>query len=342
MYNLDKACILRRCLTDEKYILLDCDKNDNIYVTPVNKTEITKENKNNFVFVESYVKIGVVVSLVKTHCTEVLSEYNYYKEDENSITIMAENNLLVKLNKEFLIRKEQWGKLNSQEKQKLTQELTEKMQNILEKQKELAKQKERELEEQKIRQKEREIEKQKTQLKRSLLETIIKNSSYTKKETIELEPVSTKIGTGFFNCGPVEILYRKKERKIDQKEIDVLKKLNQCPLEILGKIKYIENEITILEYEKVSLEILKTIKELIGIIISFFEYEINEETLTKTEELFKIILIYLKEIKKGDEKQKEYIENKLADQINQKLDENIELFSKMTEDYHCMYDWTKK
>ena len=330
MYNLDKACILRRCFTDEKYILLDCDNNDNIYVTPVNKTEITKENKNNFVFVESYVKIGVVVSLVKTHCTEVLSEYNYYKEDENSITIMAENNLLVKLNKEFLIRKEQWEKLNSQEKQKLTQELTEKMQNILEKQKELAKQKEREIEE------------QKTQLKRSLLETIIKNSSYTKKETIELEPVSTKIGTGFFNCGPVEILYRKKERKIDQKEIDVLKKLNQCPLEILGKIKYIENEITILEYEKVSLEILKTIKELIGIIISLFEYEINEETLTKTEELFKIILEFIQEIKKGDEKQKEYIENKLADQINQKLDENIELFTKMTEDYHCMYDWTKK
>ena len=45
MYNLDKACILRRCLTDEKYILLDCDKNDNIYVTPVNKTEITKEKQ---------------------------------------------------------------------------------------------------------------------------------------------------------------------------------------------------------------------------------------------------------------------------------------------------------
>ena len=45
MYNLDKACILRRCFTDEKYILLDCDNNNNIYVTPVNKTEITKEKQ---------------------------------------------------------------------------------------------------------------------------------------------------------------------------------------------------------------------------------------------------------------------------------------------------------
>ena len=306
------------------YILIEEINQYCAWFSKTNSPGIIKMYYNDFNYYNKtkYKQLGQVVSLVTTSSIDYLGEYSYYFEDENKYVVLAENNTLFNLDKNLAIRKSSWDKMTIKKKQDAIKKVTDNLEKIKEKMK-----------------LEKEAQKKHAELQ-DIISTIIKNAYYYKHSFYHLEEVQGKVATGFFDAisAPVEKLYRVKKLDTTMEE-KALKKLNQCSLEMLGQVKFIENQIAIMEYEGKSMELITLARESLAIVISLLQYETNDETIQKVDQLMQQIKDYINEIQKSNNIDVNYINEKLAENINSTIDEKIELFKSMTKDYHHMYDY---
>lgn len=125
------------------------------------------------------------------------------------------------------------------------------------------------------------------------------------------------------------------------KEFSNLEKINTLPLELLGKIKYIENNIIILNKMNVTEDILKLVKESVDLTILLIEYESNDITAKKINDFLDNTISYVKTLKNNKHIEEEYIKEELAKNINNVIDRNSAVFKSMVDDNKYMMEQFK-
>ena len=116
------------------------------------------------------------------------------------------------------------------------------------------------------------------------------------------------------------------------RECNNLEQINNLPLETLGKIKYIENNIIILNKMNVSEDILKLIKESVDLTLLLMEYESNDITAKKINDFLDNTINYVKTLKNNKHIEEKYIKEELAKNINDIIDKNSAVFKSMVDD----------
>lgn len=117
-----------------------------------------------------------------------------------------------------------------------------------------------------------------------------------------------------------------------------LEKLNLMPAHILGKVKIIENNIFILHTMDIHSEILKLIQESINLAATLLDFNSDEtssakeETARKLEEFLNNVINYCNTLKINKDVENNYIKRKLAENINDAIDRNSEVFKNMIKD----------
>lgn len=111
-----------------------------------------------------------------------------------------------------------------------------------------------------------------------------------------------------------------------------LEKINTLPLEMLGKIKIVENNIEILDVIGVSKEIIALVSESINLTLALLDYNHNEDTILKIHEFLNNTITYCNTLRNNKNIEQSYIANKLANNINSAIENNNILFEQMIED----------
>ena len=130
---------------------------------------------------------------------------------------------------------------------------------------------------------------------------------------------------------------------IDINFYEKLKAQNLLPLELLGKIKLVENEIIILKYLNVNKDIIKLLQSSINltIFISTNEqyYNSNKKKIdTQLTEFLDNTLKYIETLKENRKIESLYIENQISQDILNMIDKNNELFKDLIKDNHYLVD----
>ena len=111
-----------------------------------------------------------------------------------------------------------------------------------------------------------------------------------------------------------------------------LEKINTLPLEILGKIKIIENNIEILDMIGIPKEIIGLVSESISLTLALLDYNHNEDTIIKIDEFLNNTITYCNTLRNNKNIEQSYIANKLAENINNAIENNNILFQEMIKD----------
>lgn len=115
-----------------------------------------------------------------------------------------------------------------------------------------------------------------------------------------------------------------------------LEKLNTLPVYSLGKIKIIENNIEILMAMDIHIDIVKLIQESIDLSTVLLAFNPNKDTENKLDEFLNRTIKYCDSLKSSKDLERNYIERKLAENINDAIDRNSELLGKMVGDNHMV------
>ena len=295
--------------------------------------------------------------------------YPIYKADNENYLILNENLKLTDVNKEFFIDEDDWILLSYKGKDNIISEYTEKLnKEQIEKQKKI--------EEQKLKE-EKEIElSNKLQLIRNIFSSINNSLHQDKIITKIFMPKRIKLfyymisfigllfGVCFKQIGLILfcllflvcnfILLRtyKKEKDKEEFEVDInnyerLQFQNKLPIEILGKIKKIENELIILNYKKIDSSILDLLKQSVNLTIYVstneeYYLENKEELDSKLQEFLNNTLSYIKTLKDNQEIESNYIGVEISKNIIGMIDKNNELFKSMIKYNHYLTDIYKE
>ena len=130
------------------------------------------------------------------------------------------------------------------------------------------------------------------------------------------------------------VVRKRKEKNIKNiyNYINKLNNLNNLPLDFLGKIQLINNQLNILTYMGISKTLLGTIQEISELILTLCENQLTEDNLMNINNLLEETLGYIESLKNAKEEEEEYITKKMADNINKIINDNAILFKKMKED----------
>lgn len=120
-----------------------------------------------------------------------------------------------------------------------------------------------------------------------------------------------------------------------------LEQVNKLPVEVLAKIKIIENNIQILNRLNISNDILKLVKDSVDFTTLLIQYESNDTTAKKLEEFLDNTIEYIKTLKENKNIEEEYIKKELAENINVLIDKNSIIFKSMVEDNKYLIDHFK-
>lgn len=334
-YNLSVLKIYRYCNYPYTsfYYIEDIDGFD-AWMLNTSEKAVVEMSLSRVSYKESWKRLDEVVALVTYNGINQHEVYACYKEKEDTYYILSDCNTLQWVSKTFMVSKAIYDKLSETEQQ----ELHERCQaQITQKIEQLKQEKTREAQAKAL-----EITREKEEKRyKNLIATLVQNSVYFSKAPVSLEKVEGKVGKSFLTRAkaPIEVLYRQKENNDSKvRENLALHKLNQCPLEFLGRIKYIENELTMCENMGITEDLLLVVRETLGIILSLFQYDVGKNSIQKAEEFLNAILGYLQELKRGDIAKNTHIEHALAKQIENTLKSNTALIENMAKDYHIMYD----
>lgn len=138
-------------------------------------------------------------------------------------------------------------------------------------------------------------------------------------------------------------LFNKKKTDVSDsiRNATYLERLNILPDDTLGKIKRIENNISILENMNVSNKILHLIKDSVYLTISLLEYNSDLDTLNKLNHFLDNTIDYCNTIKNNKMIEESYIKAKLAENINSVIDKNSSLFQAMVQDGDMLQKFIK-
>lgn len=147
---------------------------------------------------------------------------------------------------------------------------------------------------------------------------------------------------GYLNLSQIKVKDNTNEDVAnDLRTLNSLEKVNQLPLELLGKVKLIENNILILKKLNISKDILKLIYDSVNFTTLLIQYESDKHTAKKLDEFLDKTLEYVKTLKENKVVEEEYIKRELADNINSLIDRNSTMFESMVEDNKYLIDQFK-
>lgn len=131
--------------------------------------------------------------------------------------------------------------------------------------------------------------------------------------------------------------------EINVEYYDKIKSQNNLSLEMLGKIKQIENYIVILYYKKIDEDIIKLLKQSIDMTIYFPTndeyYQANKKELDeKLNEFLDNTIMYIKQLLDNKDMEKSYLEKSMVKDYLQMIDKNNELFKSVIKDNHYLTD----
>lgn len=294
--------------------------------------------------------------------------YSIYKSESKKYYLLTEDLDLEYVNKEYFIDEEDWNKKGSIEQDTIIQEAYDKFaQNEVKKTKEY--------EELEKKQKEKNELEKKLKILKNIFNSI--NSSLKQNKTITkvLMPKRLKmyyyivsiIGlflgiifkqlglilfSSFFLVSNFILLRTYKIEKFEEYEIDInnyerLKFQNNLPLNFLGKIKMIENELVILNYKKIDSTILDLLQQSVNLTIYVStnqEYYLNNKEVLdeKLQEFLDNTLEYIRILKENQEIESNYISSQISKNIIGMIDKNNDLFKSMIKDNHYLTDIYKE
>lgn len=339
------------------------DSNTGLYINDYHQLECIPDYK--FRMNNTINSIKDVVAIYKTNNLRIGKVYSVYKSDNKKYRIISEDLKLTDISKDYFIDTDEWDKLNEEQRNVLIVntknelEKSELEKQIVEKEK-------------KIKEEEKTNIKNQIKLIENVCKSITQNLIISKKMYKETIPKNIKtsyifisiiifiiglilkqfllIGCGLFLFVITFILMRNVEKEIINEEyiIDInhyerLKFQNKLPLELLGKIKLIENELIILNYKKINSDILKLLQQSINltVYISTNEdyYKKNKEELDiKLTEFLDNTLGYINTLKENKELEETYISATISEDILKMIDKNNELFVSMIKDNHYLTD----
>lgn len=146
---------------------------------------------------------------------------------------------------------------------------------------------------------------------------------------------------GFLNLRAIKIEDEKEKISDDFRTLNSLEKVNQLPLQLLGKVKLIENNIQILNKLDISQDILKLVYDSINFTTLLIQYESDDNTYKKLDNFLDKTLEYVKTLKENKFIEEEYIKRELANNINSLIDRNSAMFESMVEDNKYLIDQFK-
>jgi hypothetical protein len=137
------------------------------------------------------------------------------------------------------------------------------------------------------------------------------------------------------------------EYDMDINKYELLTQENKFPLEVLGKIKFIQNKLIILNSKKVDDDIIGLLQQNINLTIALMGsgnyYEENKEVLDeKANELLDNSMKYIDILENDKIVQDNFIKETLSNQIIEAIDQNNKLFNSMIKDHHYLTDFYEK
>lgn len=136
----------------------------------------------------------------------------------------------------------------------------------------------------------------------------------------------------------------------DDIDLDTIDLINKLPIELLGKIKFIENELLLLKRINVSDEVLSLINECVTQTTSLLKLEkdklienntINEHIINKLNNYLDNTIEYIHSLRANKEIEERYIKEQLAETIYDAIDKNTEIFKFMAKDNHLLTKYLK-
>ena len=116
-----------------------------------------------------------------------------------------------------------------------------------------------------------------------------------------------------------------------------IKDYESLSTETLGKIKYIEQQLSKIKGNKVSDDVLALINKNIQLVTNLCEID-AESSDVKLSELLDEVISYNNTLIENKEIEEEYIKEQLAQNIHNMIEENKELFNSMAKDNHYLTD----
>lgn len=326
-----------------------------------NNYHLECQDDNFFLFDYEIHSIKNIVAIQEHELLQLGKTYSVFEYTVDKYYILIENLTLSYISKKYFVDEDIWINMNEKEKKNLLEFNRKKIEEF-------------KLEEQKIKnEKEKELKKIKN------IHTIKEVCSAISKDiiiskTIYNEKIPKHIKLYFVFWGAIIMLWGlltkqqiisiiglisivldfiflqdTKNIKLNE-EYDVninhyerLKFQNKLPIHLLGKIKLIENELIILNYKKVNVEILKLLQQSINltIYISTNEeyYQKNKEEFdNKLNDFLDNTLKYIKTLKENREIETDFISMSISEDILKMIDKNNELFISMIKDNHHLTD----
>lgn len=111
-----------------------------------------------------------------------------------------------------------------------------------------------------------------------------------------------------------------------------LERLNNMPIHILGKIKIIENNILILRTMNIPTSILKLTYESVDLTLALVEYNTSDEISEKINDFLDTTIKYCETLKNNKNIENTYIEEKLAENIANAIENNMSVLNSMIKD----------
>lgn len=359
---------------DAEYIRL-YDAETNGYGIYLNRhKELVVEKDSLFTYHSKVEPIMDVVCIYQPEDYSVKREnvYSVFKMNDESVKVFTEKNEFAYLPRDWFYTSEQWFQKNHEEREAYM----EKVKGILNsKVVEMERKNKEEKEAEKIKKEQEEKLQQELNLISAVSNAIGKNTSISKKVTETKIPryvFGFYVGLSFIlwliGCltqeyslcviGAIWIvctffLTRPPKDKTEElfeinvEYYDKIKAQNILPLDILGKMKLIENYIVIMRYKKIDEEIINLLQQSINMTVYFPTndryYEVNKEELNaKLNEFLDNTLAYVQQLLDDKEMEKIYIEKSMANDYLNMIDKNNELFKSIIKDKHHLTDIFKK
>lgn len=111
-----------------------------------------------------------------------------------------------------------------------------------------------------------------------------------------------------------------------------LENLNSLPFDILGKIKFIESNLIILNTMKISEDIITLLRESVNLTVSLAQCESNDSTNKKLDTFLTNNINYIHNLKTNKHLEESYIKEQLAQNLNDVIEKNSSIFKSMVED----------
>lgn len=326
--------------TGQRLILIEEDLENRRYLCSNNTGHIEHYPKYCLKKTTDDCKIEVkkVVALKDTNYLKKDEIYSVYNIDDNRYCILGNDYILRYVNSYYFMEKHLYDKYKC-EPHNLMLELFQPYYDKIEEEELEIKNNELKLLE---KEKQKELEKKQEKERKALIKTeddrfkdlvmfINDNVEISLNNIIEIDKIKK------FNLFKYQVSIAKHKKindivslKIKQQEL--LNKVNSLPYEVLGKIKFIENELIVIHNLGFSIEICKLLKESLDIVLVLYQYETNQETINKTIDMLDNMISYIQEIKTSKEMEEKYITKQLINNINNTLNNNSEIIKSMISD----------